>query len=404
MELTAIVIVGHVDHGKSTLIGRLLFDTENLSPDRLADIRKASEEHGRRMEFAYVTDQFEEEREKNVTIDTSQTFLKIDGRPFVIVDAPGHKEYLKNMITGATQAQHGIIMLDVNEGIREQTEKHARILKLLGISHVAIFVNKMDMVEFSGEVFERRRADLESLMGEVGIAPSAIIPISAYNGDNVATHSPKMDWYAGPTALEFMETCASLDRESGSAPLRLPVQLVREHGGASVLLGRVEQGTIRKGQKVTIFPGGESATVAAILKYREDVSESGEGECVAVRLEGGAAPKRGDVLVEGKAAAPVQTVSVHAFWASAEPLRPGEEVIVECRTQSAPFEVVSVADEVDSAGAPLAELAGGEVGQVLLRSRGPMLAESEPEGTPMSRLVFHRNGQVAGCGVVAHVA
>jgi bifunctional enzyme CysN/CysC len=405
MEPTSIVITGHVDHGKSTFIGRLLHDTGNLSADRLADIKKASEESGRRMEFAFVTDQFQEERDANVTIDTSQTFLNLEGRPYIIVDAPGHKQYLKNMITGATQAKHGIIMLDVSEGIREQTEKHARILKLCSIKHVAVFVNKLDTVDFSESVFRKQEAEVLKLMSEIGIPAPTVIPLSAYNGDNVATRSPKMSWYKGPTALDFILGCAAMSAEAAkAAPLRFPVQVVYNLNGRTLLLGRVEQGKITKGQTVSVFPGKAEAEVRDVLKFNEKISSAGDGECIAVELSSKDAPQRGNVLTNRPAQKPADTVSVHAFWASNEPLRPGDEILVECRTQNALFQVVSVADEVDRAGAPLKELAGGDVGQVVLKSRAPVLIDAEPEGSPMSRLVFHKNGQVAGCGVVAHVA
>ena len=400
-DLTSVVIVGHVDHGKSTFIGRLLVDTNNLSPDRLAEIKKASEEHGRRLEYAYVTDQFEEEREKNISIDTSQTFLKIGERHFLIIDAPGHKEYLKNMITGATQAKNGIIMLDVNEGVREQTEKHARILKLLGIQRVAVFINKMDLRDYSEAVFNQYAAELDRLMREWGIAPTNIIPMSAYNGDNVATRSEKMTWYRGPTALDYLNACGQADAAHGRQPLRLPVQIVYDLGGRPLVMGRVEQGSVTAGQKLTLFPTGRTVEVSEILKYKESVRSADEGESVALAFSGVDGFARGQVLTDQVGAKAATQVAVHAFWAAPEPLKVGDEIIVECRTQSAPFVVERVSDEIEQRG--ISQLGTGEVGQVLLKPKAAMLVDAESDGSALSRLVFHKNGQVAGCGVASHV-
>ncbi len=403
MDATRIVIVGHVDHGKSTFSGRLLYDTQNLSPDRLAEIKKASEEHGRRMEFAFVTDQFQEERENNITIDTTQTFFNINGRPFILVDAPGHKEYLKNMITGATQAQHGVIMLDVNEGIREQTDKHARILNLLGIHHVAVMVNKMDTVKFDEKIFQRLRNEIVDQMTQFGVAPTEVIPLSAYEGDNVSKRSARMPWYKGPTALEFIESCRPPASSGPVSVLRLPVQAIFVHEGRKLLMGRVEQGTLTKGQTIAMFPSGTQAKVKDVLKFRESVTSASEGECVAVDL-GQTNFKRGDVVTAAPSPAAAGILSVHAFWASPEPLKTGDKILVECRTQSATFEVLSVSDEIDRLGEEIPSLATGEVGLIRIKSTSPMLVDAKPDGAPLSRLVFHRNGQVAGCGVVAHAA
>lgn len=400
-ELTSIVIVGHVDHGKSTFIGRLLVDTNNLSPDRLAEIKKASEEHGRKLEYAYVTDQFEEEREKNITIDTSQTFLKIGERHFLIIDAPGHKEYLKNMITGATQAKNGIIMLDVNEGVREQTEKHARILKLLGIQRVAVFINKMDLKDYSEAVFNQYAAELEKLMRDWGIPATNIIPISAYNGENVASRSTKMAWYTGPTALDYLNACGQADAVRAPQKLRMPVQIVYDVDGRHLVMGRVEQGSVSAGQTLTLFPTGRSVTVSEVLKYHESVKSAEEGECVALAFSGTDGFERGQVLTDQPGLKPAAHVAVHAFWASSEPLKVGDEIIVECRTQSAPFVVERVSDEIEQRG--ISQLGTGDVGQVTLKPRSAMLVDPESVGTALSRLVFHKNGQVAGCGVASHV-
>ena len=200
------VIVGHIDHGKSTLIGRLLYDTNSLPDGAMEEIRKAGEMLGRKVEFAHIMDHLAEEREKGITIDTAQTFFKNNSKEYVIIDAPGHKEFLKNMITGASQAEAAILMLDVNEGIMEQTKRHAYLLNMLGIKQIIVAMNKMDLVDYSQERFDSVKNEFLIFLKSINVNPGYIIPVSAFNGENIARKSANMNFYNGPTILEALDS------------------------------------------------------------------------------------------------------------------------------------------------------------------------------------------------------
>ncbi|MFH1385226.1 MAG: GTP-binding protein, partial [Candidatus Omnitrophota bacterium] len=201
METLKFVIVGHVDHGKSTLIGRLLYDTNALSPEKIEEIRKTSADLGRETEFAYLLDHLEEERQQGITIDTTQVFFSTDKRRYVIIDAPGHVEFVKNMITGASQAEAAFLIVDVQQGVQEQTKRHAYILSLLGIKQVIVIINKLDLVDNDQKVFDAIQKQVRGFLNTLNIEALHYVPISAINGDNVAKRSDDIGWYDGPTVL-----------------------------------------------------------------------------------------------------------------------------------------------------------------------------------------------------------
>src|SRR4030042_2074387 len=217
------VIVGHVDHGKSTLIGRLLYDTNSLAPDKIEEIQKTSKALGRETEFAYLLDHLEEERQQGITIDTTQVFFKTDRREYVIIDAPGHVEFVKNMITGASQAEAAGLIIEVNEGVKEQTQRHSYMLSLLGLAQVVVVFNKMDLVGYSRERFELVKADALKFLASTNITPNVCIPISAMKSDNVAGRSKNMDWYDGPTFLDSLDGLKNRQPVENK-PLLLPIQ------------------------------------------------------------------------------------------------------------------------------------------------------------------------------------
>src|SRR3990172_1552310 len=247
-----IVIVGHVDHGKSTLVGRLFYDTGSLSDEKLEEIKRAAEKLDRPLEFAYVMDHLEEERKRGITIDIAHTFFSTPKRRYVIIDAPGHKEFLKNMISGTSQAEAALLLVDVHRGIEEQTLRHCYILGLLGIKQVAVIANKMDLVDYSEKVFNEIKDRVTEVLAERKVKPAYIIPISASKGENVANRTERLSWYKGPTVLESLDSFETLKTEEKD--LRFPVQDVYDIDGKAVAVGRVEAGVLRKGQDVVIMP------------------------------------------------------------------------------------------------------------------------------------------------------
>src|SRR5690349_13188395 len=223
--LVRIVIVGHVDHGKSTLIGRLLAETGSLPDGKLDQLRQVSARRGMRFEWSFLLDALQSERDQGITIDTSQIRFRTPSRDIVLIDAPGHAEFMRNMITGASQADAALLLVDAAEGMREQTRRHARVLQLLGVRQLAVVVNKMDRVGYEAARFEALRTEILAYHAALDLMPSAIIPISARHGDGVATRTPAMGWYDGPSVIEALDDFVPA-RPAIGLPLRLPVQAI----------------------------------------------------------------------------------------------------------------------------------------------------------------------------------
>ncbi|MDP2912983.1 MAG: GTP-binding protein, partial [Candidatus Omnitrophota bacterium] len=260
------IIVGHVDHGKSTLIGRLLYDTDSLPADKVEEIRRISKDLGTETEFAYLLDHLEEERRQNVTIDITQVFLKSAGSEYVIIDAPGHVEFVKNMITGASQAEAAVLIIDAKEGLREQTKRHSYILSLLGIDQVIVVVNKMDLMAYDKEAFERTKKETNAHLRDIGITALFYIPISALKGENIVIRSEAMPWYTGPSFLESLGTL-SLRRSPIDKPLLFPIQDVYKIGDKRIAVGKIEAGVIKKDEMIKILPHNQLTKVSSIEKF-----------------------------------------------------------------------------------------------------------------------------------------
>ena len=258
-----IVIVGHVDHGKSTLIGRLLFDTHSLPDGKIEQVQKACAAEGMEFEYAFLLDALLEEQEQNITIDTTQIQFQTARRPYVIVDAPGHREFLKNMITGAASADAAIVLLDAGEGLQEQTRRHGYLLSLLGIKQVLVAINKMDLVDFSPAIYRQLTLDFRAFLAPYGIEPIAFIPVSAKLGHNIVAPSERMPWYAGDTLLQALDTLkeplAPLDR-----PLRFVVQDIYRFDERRLVVGRIESGRLAVGDELTFWPGRKSSRLRSI--------------------------------------------------------------------------------------------------------------------------------------------
>src|SRR3954454_15480382 len=238
-----IVIVGHVDHGKSTLVGRLLHETGSLPEGKLEMLKAASARRGMPFEWSFLLDALQTERDQGITIDTTQIRFRTRSREVVLIDAPGHAEFLRNMITGAAQADGAVLIIDALEGVRDQTRRHGYLLHLLGIKQVAVVVNKMDRVAFSEARFREINAEISAHLIGLGVTPSAVIPISARDGDGVTERTPRLEWYNGPTVLEALDALQAA-RAPDRLPLRLPVQAVYKFDDRRIVAGRIESGSL----------------------------------------------------------------------------------------------------------------------------------------------------------------
>ena len=254
-----VVFVGHVDHGKSTLVGRIFYDTNSLPDGKVDQIRESCRKEGMEFEYAFLLDSLLEEQEQNITIDTTQIQFKTARRPYVIIDAPGHKEFLKNMVTGAASADAAVLLIAANEGVREQSRRHGYLLSLLGIRQVVVAVNKMDLVGFSQEVFESVVAEYRAFLSQIGLEARTFVPVSARNGLNVALPArAEMPWYTGPTVLDMLDQFEA-PKPLNELPLRLPVQDVYRFDERRIIAGRIETGTLRVGDQLVFLPNNKTS-------------------------------------------------------------------------------------------------------------------------------------------------
>src|SRR3979490_1721838 len=264
-----IVFVGHVDHGKSTLIGRILHDTDSLPDGKIDQIKKACAAENMEFEFAFLLDALLEEQERNVTIDTTQIPFRTKKRRCVIIDAPGHKEFLKNMITGASNADAAILVIAASEGVKEQSRRHAYLLTLLGVKQIVVVVKKMDLAEFSKERFDEIKNEYRKFLVDLGLEARAFIPASAKTGDNVAQRSKEMRWYHGPTVLEALDATEPTP-SLVDLPLRFSVQDVYRFDERRIIAGRIETGALRVGDQLVFSPANKTSTVNSIERWNSD--------------------------------------------------------------------------------------------------------------------------------------
>ncbi len=406
MDHLRFVIVGHVDHGKSTLIGRLLYDTESLPKDKLDEIRSACKEMGEEVEFAYVVDHLEEERRGHLTIDTAQVFFRTPRRDYVIIDAPGHREFLKNMITGAAQAEAAVLIVDAAEGIREQTQRHAFIVGLLGLKQLIVAVNKLDLVNFSEEKFNKLSAEMQAFLKQISLFPSHIIPIAANKGDNISKRSEKMPWYKGPTLLEALDSFKNLP-SSADKPMRFPVQDIYAIDGEKVVVGRLESGRIREGDEVVFLPSGTKSRVRALKIFLAEGKKDAEaGESIGLVFDPEVAAHRGEVVCPKAKLPPVTTrVKASIFSMSRVPLQVGEELIFRCATQEVPARVGKIEERINSSTLEVLEkkasrLEETEVGEAVIATARPVVAESFYDTKELGRFVLSRGDNTVAGGIV----
>ena len=401
-----IVIVGHVDHGKSTLIGRLLMDAGSLPREKVDEIERMSRELGRPVELAFLMDHLQEERDGGLTIDTAQAFFRTAARGYVVIDAPGHQEFIKNMVTGAAQAEAALLVIDAEDGVREQTRRHACFLAMLGLTQLAVLVNKMDKVAFSADRFAELASTGLAFLDPLGLKPMHVIPVSARDGDNVASRSPRLAWYKGVTVLEALDSFRVPPRPSDK-PMRFPVQDVYPFGNGRVLVGRVESGTLRTGREIVFLPAGIESRVKSIEKFLVPTpTEAAAGESVGITVEDSPSIGRGQVACERTSLPAVaDTLRADLFWMSPQPLSLGEKLTVRQATQETFAEVVEISRRMDSSSLEVIaetsnQLCSGEIAQVTLRTDRPMVTERFLDVPELGRFVLARGPDIVAGGIV----
>ncbi len=405
-EQMKFVIVGHIDHGKSTLIGRLFFDTGSLSPDKLAELERTSKELGRDLEFGFVMDHLEEERRQGITIDTAQTFFRTDKREYLIIDAPGHVEFTRNMITGASQAEAAVLIVDAVEGVQEQTRRHAYILSLLGLKQLIVIINKMDLLGYEQGRFDEVVTQLNSLLAELGLTPSFIIPISAKLGDNLAHGSEHMVWYKGPTLLKALDNFKVNPRPI-EKPLRLPIQDVYKVDDKRILVGRLEAGRLTQGQTVTFLPSDSATRIRSIEVFQEELNKAEAGQSIGVTLTEPLFLERGAVVCDPEEPPEVtDTFAARVFWLAKQGIDKGDPITLQLATQEVECSLESIMERTDSNTLKLIEsdadkLEVNDIGYVQIKTRSPIVIEDFNRMEELGRFVLVRGMDTCAGGIVA---
>ena len=373
-DLMKIVVVGHVDHGKSTLVGRLLYDTDSLPPGKVEELEAISARRGMAIEWSFLLDAFQAERDQAVTIDTTQIWFNTAKRDYVIIDAPGHREFLKNMVSGAAAADAAVLVIDAAEGVREQSRSHGYLLHLLGIRQVTVVVNKMDLVGHAAARFSEVSHEVHQYLEEIGVSPAFIVPISAREGDNIATPSEKMPWYDGPTVLQALDSFQAVTRPL-ELPLRLPIQDVYKFDERRILAGRIESGILRVGDRLLFSPSNKTGRVQSIELWNAEVPpvQAQAGESVAITLEDQIFVERGEMVSHADTPPMLTTVfRAHLFWLAHAPLEVGKEYKLKLTTRDAKVRVQSIEHviDTDTLGRHASEtVERNAVAEVVLRSR-----------------------------------
>lgn len=408
-ELLRIVIVGHVDHGKSTLVGRLFYDTGSLPEGKYEAIRAMCERRGMPFEWAFLMDAMQAERDQGITIDTSQIWFKTAARDYTLIDAPGHKEFLKNMVTGAAQADAALLVIDAGEGVQEQSRRHGYLLHLMGVRQVAVAVNKMDLVHYDDGHFLTIEKEIRGYLRSVGVEPTFVIPVSARDGDNIAKRSTRMAWYSGPSIVgaldSFQPSAQPVDQ-----PLRLPVQDVYKFDQRRIVVGRIESGRLAVGDELIFSPSNKTVRVRSIERWSASgdlpaPQEAGAGQSVGITLDEQIFVERG-AIASHRTRAPIESDVFRArlFWLAREPLRVGQSYKLKLTTLEAPVRIQAIEHIVDTSDLQARNadsVERNQVAEVIIRSRRLLALDEFNTLATTGRFVLVDKYDIAGGGIIS---
>jgi len=411
------VFVGHVDHGKSTTIGRLMFDSGKISPAEMEKLKAEAVKHGKvGFEFAFVMDKFKEERERGVTIDLSYQKLITNKYEVTIIDAPGHKDFVKNMITGASQADVAFLTLSAKDGVQPQTKEHVWLLRTMGVGQVAVNINKMDSVDYKEEVYNKVKADVSVVLKQAGYKPDGItfLAISGFKGDNVAKKSTNMPWYKGPTVLEQLDLF-TLPNKPTNLPLRMPLQDVYEITGiGTVPVGKIETGIMKPGQKVIILPGRSGKGVLGEIKtvemHHEQMPQAEAGDNVGINIKGVGKKDiaRGDVVCDAAKPATIAEEFVAQIAIISHPtvIAKGYTPVFHVHTAQVPVQFIELIEKTSPDGVTAKNpdfLKNGDVAKVRLKPIGNLVIETQATNPHMARFAIRDAGATVGAGVCIEI-
>lgn len=416
-SLLRFMTCGSVDDGKSTLIGRLLYDTKTILADTLTQIEKTSKKRGMEaVDLSLLTDGLQAEREQGITIDVAYRYFSTGTRKYIIADAPGHEQYTRNMVTAASTANLAIILIDARKGVLTQTRRHSYLAHLVGIPHIVVAINKMDLVDYDQSVFDKIRADYLAFATEIGLAQSRdiqFVPLSALNGDMLVDRGEAMPWYSGPTMLEILESAPAAHTEKSEA-FRFPVQFVcRPHASDDPelhdfrgFMGRIESGEIAVGDEVTVLPSGLSSKVKAILIGDQSLQSAITEQSVTLLLEDEIDTSRGDMIVKSaQAPEPVKQIEAMVCWLSETPLSPARTYVIRHTTRESKAKVGEIAYKVDVntlEQLPAQGLAMNDIARLSFRLAQPIMADAynDNRATGAFIVIDESTNNTVGAGMI----
>lgn len=405
-----IVIVGHVDHGKSTLMGRLLADTGSLPEGKLEQVKETCRRNSKPFEYAFLLDALKDEQSQGITIDTARCFFKTDKRDYIILDAPGHIEFLKNMITGAARAQAALLMIDAKEGVQENSRRHAYMLSMLGIQQIAVVINKMDLVDYSEEVYNKVKEEYLEFLAQIDITPAFVLPVSSFQGENIVKPSEKMPWYDGMCILQVLDEF-ECEEEHDRQPFRMPVQDVykftRNGDDRRIVAGTIETGTIHAGQEVIFYPSGKKSHIKNIESFHTDPIEEGKpGMAIGFTMKEQIYITRGELMAVAGEPQPktASRIAANIFWLGKKNFETGRLYYLKIGGEKVKVEIEEVKGVINSSNLSSTDtkqaVEKNEVAEVILKTDKPIAFDTVKESAGTSRFVIVDNYEIAGGGII----
>ena len=408
-EQMNVVIVGHVDHGKSTLVGRLLADTGSLPDGKLEAVKAQCIRNAKPFEYAFLLDALKDEQAQGITIDTARSFFKSSKRDYIIIDAPGHIEFLKNMISGAARAEAALLLIDAHEGIKENSKRHGYMMRFLGIKNIAVCVNKMDLVNYDQKVYEQIKLDYTKFLTEIDLEPKSFIPIAAFHGDNMISHSTKMPWYKGGSVLDVLDSFQKAAPRDQLA-FRMPVQDIykfTETGDERrIVAGRVETGTIKVGDNIIFLPSGKRNRIKTVEYFNGPVrTEAIAGESIGFTYDTEIYIRPGEILCKASEKLPHVSNKFRAniFWMGKQPLIKGKMYKLKIATQQVPAivaDIVHVLNAAELASSQKPHVDRHEVGEIIFETLKPIAFDVVTDIAQTGRFVLVDNYEIAGGGII----
>ena len=409
-EKMNIVIIGHVDHGKSTLVGRLLADTGSLPEGRLEMVKARCQQNAKPFEYAFLLDALKDEQSQGITIDSARCFFRTAKREYIIIDAPGHIEFLKNMISGAARAEAGLLLIDAAEGVQENSRRHGYLMSMLGIRQINVCINKMDLVQYRQDKFEALVKEYSQFLQRVGITPINFIPIAARAGDNITRKSEQMPWYGGPTILEAIDGFAK-ESNLENKPLRFPVQDIYKFTEAGddrrIVAGRIETGSVKVGDEVVFLPSGKKSRIASVENFNAPKSTQAQaGQSTGFTLERQIYIQTGELMVKAGETAPMTTTRLRAnlFWLGRQPMVMGKRYKLKLAGARMPVWLTGIDTIMDASRLTTVsdrkQIERHDVAQCTLETLKPIACDVGAELPQTGRFVIIDNYEIAGGGVV----